>query len=405
MRHVSGAAQPPRGAYDVDVVILALDRAEDTVAAIHSALAQTGVSRHVIVVDQGSRPEALARLAEAVHGRCDATLVALERNMGVPGGRNRGTAFGHGRIIAGLDNDAEFGSPDTLARMEAALAAEPALAALGCRIVIHATGEDDLLSWGYPLARMNRAGGTFETATFVGAGHAIRRAAWEEAGGYDESLFFCWEEYDFSLRAIARGWKIRYRGDIVVRHKVSPERRVSWSGERWFHFVRNRLYIGRKSGQSWLSLTPRMAAYCLKAVWNGYPRDTLRAIGAAIGMSRGARKVLLTPAARDYLRRTDQGHRGGLLTRLRHEVLAVLPGTGQHVADHPDLQALGLQNGGFQSLGFQGGGFQGGGLRSGGFQGVDLPGGGLQATEASIRAIRPGGRGPASAAAMHSASS
>jgi hypothetical protein len=33
--------------------------------------------------------------------------------------------------------------------------------------------------------------------TFVGAGHAIQRVAWEQASGYDDSLFFCWEEYDF----------------------------------------------------------------------------------------------------------------------------------------------------------------------------------------------------------------
>ena len=56
-RHIAGAMGPPRGEYDADVVILALDRAEETVAAIRSALAQTGVSHHVLVVDQGSRPE------------------------------------------------------------------------------------------------------------------------------------------------------------------------------------------------------------------------------------------------------------------------------------------------------------------------------------------------------------
>ena len=125
IRHVAGAERPPSVAYDADVVILALDRAEETEAAIRSALGQTGVSRHVIVVDQGSRPEALARLAEAVHGRDDATLVALDRNLGVPGGRNLGTGLGHGRIIAGLDNDAVFGSPDTLARMVAGVRRRP----------------------------------------------------------------------------------------------------------------------------------------------------------------------------------------------------------------------------------------------------------------------------------------
>ena len=75
VRHVSGAEQPPCGEYDADIVILALDRAEDTVAAIRSALSQTGVSRHVTVVDQGSQPKTLALLAETVRGRNDASLI------------------------------------------------------------------------------------------------------------------------------------------------------------------------------------------------------------------------------------------------------------------------------------------------------------------------------------------
>jgi GT2 family glycosyltransferase len=355
--HVAGAERPPSAAYDFDVVILALDRAEETVGAIHSALRQTGVSRHVIVVDQGSRPGNLARLAEAVNGRNDATLIALDHNIGVPGGRNLGAAQGWGRIIVGLDNDAEFGSPDTLLRIAAGFDADPDLAALGCRIVVDATGEDDLSSWGYPAALLTRSQATFEAATFVGAGHAIRRAAWDDAGGYDARLFFCWEEYDFCLRAIARFWRVRYRGDIVVRHKVSSERRVTWSGDRWFHFVRNRIYIGRKSGASWLVLAPRMAGYLVKAARNGCLRDTPRALWAAFRMAQNVERRPLPPVARDYLYRVDGRWRGSPLTRWRREVLAALPGTG------------------------------------------------AQATEASIRAITSADGGPASAAAMHSASS
>ena len=356
MRHIAGAEQPPSPDYDVDVVILALDRAEETAAAIRSALAQTGVSRHVVVVDQGSRPEALALLAETIRDRDDATLVALDYNYGVPGGRNVGTSIGFGRIIVGLDNDAAFDRPETLARMKAAFDADPDLGALGCRIVIDQTGRDDVLSWGYPAALIPRAAETFESATFVGAGHAIRREAWDDAGGYDPDLFFCWEEYDFCLRAIAHFWRVRYRGDLVIRHKVSPERRVSWTGDRWFHYVRNRIYIGRKSGQSWLELTPRMLGYCVKAARNGCLRDTPRALWAAVQMARGVTRAKLPPVARDYLYRTDIAWRGGWFTRLRKEVLAALPGTGQ-------------------------------------------------ATEASIRAITSGEGGPASAAMTHSASS
>lgn len=312
VQHIAGTVGAPDGDYDADVVILALDRAEETLAAIRSALAQTGVSRHLFVVDQGSQPDVLAQLAALIAGRDDATLVTLDRNYGVAGGRNRGSALGHGRIIFGLDNDAEFADGTTLARAVAALDSDPALAAIGCRIVLPAAGADDLSSWGYPVRLLPRAAETFDAITFVGAGHAIRRAAWVACGGYDDALHFCWEEFDFCLRAIEQGWHIRYRGDIVVRHKVSAERRVVWSGTRWFHFVRNRLYIARKWSGGWLPLLPRYLFYLIKGARNGLLSQTLRALPAAIRLSSGAVSERHSASAREYLRLNDAMHRASV---------------------------------------------------------------------------------------------
>jgi GT2 family glycosyltransferase len=328
------------------VVILALDRPAETRAAIASALSQTGVLRHVFVVDQGSRPEALAQLAHVIGPRTDATLVSLQINHGVAAGRNVAASLGHGRIIVALDNDAEFADGTTLARMVSALDAEPDLAAIAARIVVHATGGDDLSSWGYPLALLPMAARSFETVTFVGAGHAIRRAAWDAAAGYDAALFFCWEEYDFCLRAIDRGWRVRYRGDIVVRHKVSAEQRVAWAGDRWFYFVRNRLYIERKWKASWLALAPRISGYLMRGVRNGHLRPTLRAITAAAALARRVQRVSLSPAAQDYLTRNDRAHRGSLLRRLRREVLRPLSAAvhaGPSVAGHIRTRQAPLQ--------------------------------------------------------------
>ena len=265
-RHIAGAAGPPPGEYDADVVILSFDRPEETLAAINSALAQTGVSRHVFIVDQGSRPENLARLAAVVAGRQDATLVALDHNHGVAGGRNRGSALGHGRVIFGLDNDAEFADTTTLARAVAALDGDPTWprsVAASC--------------WASRTRTTCRPGAIRAAFCRVRASHSTRspssapdtRSAAPHGTGYDEALFFCWEEFDFCLRAIERGWRIRYRGDIAVHHKVSPEQRVAWSGTRWFHFVRNRLYIERKWGAGWFGLLPRLAFYLLKGARNG----------------------------------------------------------------------------------------------------------------------------------------
>jgi GT2 family glycosyltransferase len=325
IRFVAGSSPVDATDHDADVILLTLQRTEESLAAIASALAQVGVSRHLFVLDQGSTPAALDRLAAAVAGRRDASLYRSERNLGVGGGRNALSALGRGRVIAALDNDAEFADARTLAGMVAALDADAGLAAIGCRIVSHATGRDDLSSWGYPSRLLARAGERFDAVTFVGAGHAIRRTAWQAAGGYDPALFFCWEEYDFCLRAIALGWRVGYCGDLVVRHKVSAEQRLGWSEQRWRRFVRNRLHIERKCGSGWPALLPRIGGYLVKGTRHGLLAATLSGIAEAAAMPLPPSRAPLSPEARTYLRRHDRDHRGGLWQRWRTDVLGRLP--------------------------------------------------------------------------------
>ena len=113
---------------------------------------------------------------------------------------------------------------------------------------------------------------------------------------------------------------------------MSGVHRFAWSGTRWFHFVRNRLYIEMKYGAPWPSLLPRFLAYQAKGARNGVLAQGLRAGPAALRLAADFRPppgqeglYRLTPAAREYLARNDAAHRGGLLDRVRREVLATLP--------------------------------------------------------------------------------
>ncbi len=322
LRRTAGSP-PPLGGYDADIVILALNRQDDTIEAINSALNQRGGTFHITVLDQGSSPGMLRELRKLFAHHPNFSLYESETNLGVPGGRTAAAALGHGQVIVSLDNDAVFATPWVTANALRLFHRAPDVAAVGFNVLAADGIHPDQTSWGYPKAILPRFKEQFDTTTFVGAGHAIRRAAWAAAGGYDSSLFFTWEEYDFCLRAIALNWRIIYAGTLAVIHKVSPEARLCWNGQRMQYFVRNRLIIGRKWGASWLALSPRILGYmicakrlgCLQAGWAG--------VKAAYNSATPRQKM--PKAMRRYIYRNETKRRGSWLDRVRLEIFSPAP--------------------------------------------------------------------------------
>jgi GT2 family glycosyltransferase len=319
LRHTAGAL-PPLEAYDADIIILSLDRQDDTIAAINSALAQRGGVFHVIVLDQGSSPAMVRQLRSQFSRSANFALYESASNLGVPGGRTAAAALGHGQFIVSLDNDAVFETPWVVAKALRLFRQSPDLAAIGFNILAADGKQPDKASWGYPKAMLPRFRESFDTTTFVGAGHAIRRCAWTAAGGYDPKLFFTWEEYDFCLNAIALGWRITYAGRLAVIHKVSAEARISWNSQRMHYFVRNRLIISRKWGTPWLALVPRILIYlfqaarsnCLEAAWAGVKAAYCEPSPPVRRMPKEMRR---------YIRRNETHRRGSWFDRIRMELL------------------------------------------------------------------------------------
>lgn len=271
---------------EVDVIILSLNRVDDTIAAIESALSQQDVEVRVQVVDQGSDADQVRTLKEFATGRENLVIKYLERNIGVPGGRNMASALGRAEFIVALDNDAVFADETVLARTAAYLGARPELGAIGFRILNFYTGEDDHTSWGYASGLWERRGEEFAARNFIGAGHAIRRSAFEATGGYDEKLFFCWEELDLSLRMLNLGYRINYCPAVAIRHKVSPEARVRWSENRFYYTLRNRIYIHYKSGSSLSRIARYTVGAVLKGIRNGFLRQSIKGVLDAVRLCR-----------------------------------------------------------------------------------------------------------------------
>ncbi len=273
---------PPAGPYDADIIILTRNRLADTLEAVDSALAQQRVRFHISVLDQGSDKAVQIEFTNAFKNHRNFGYYIVAENLGVAGGRNFLSSLGHGKIIIGLDNDATLANAFIAAGAVEAFDQMPALGALGFKILSEDGIHLDEVSWGYPAGLKKHCHKRFDTTTFVGAGHAIRRTTWSAVGGYDADLFFTWEEYDFALRAIAAGWTIKCDGSLAVIHKVAREARVQWSWDRTQLFIRNRLILARKWNLSWAKLSPRIFVYLVKAARNRRLMPALSGLAAAI---------------------------------------------------------------------------------------------------------------------------
>jgi GT2 family glycosyltransferase len=265
----------------VDIVILSWDRVTDTIEAVRSAITQRGISQTIIVVDQGTATQELARLRHFCQEFSNVKLLTNSRNTGVPAGRNQAAKIGSSEYIVSLDNDAIFKDEYQVQKAVQLLQSDDKLAGLAFRIKIYSDDSDDRVSWPYPREISVWADRSFAVGQVVGAGHIFRRSAFERVSGYDPLLFFMHEELDLGLRLLNAGFTLQYTPLVCVRHKLSPDRRPDYNRERFYYHARNLLYIGCKTlPLHWAVL--RGLALLIDGVRLGRAVVVIQAIGGAL---------------------------------------------------------------------------------------------------------------------------
>ena len=258
----------PKSGFDVSIVIVSHDDAEDLPLSIASALAQRGVAVETVVVDtasaDGSR-EVARKFAP------QANLIALPENVGFAAAMNAGIDATSGRYVLALNPDCRL-EPDFAAVLAARLDERPDVAAASGRIY-RAEGKD--LS---PTDRLDSAGirftptgrhfdrgseelaaGRFEKEEEVagpsGAAGFYRREALASAristGYFDSDFFLYREDADLAWRLSKLGWKSLYLPQAVAYHRRRnlPQRRREMSAAANFHSVKNR-FVLRINNQS-----------------------------------------------------------------------------------------------------------------------------------------------------------
>ena len=265
----------------VSIVVVAHDSAADLPLALTSAVAQSGVSTEVLVVDNASRD---ASGAVAAFYAPRVRVLALAQNVGFAAAMNAGIAATSGRYVLSLNPDCRL-APDFASALVRRMDARPDAGSASGRIY-RAVGPRL-----EPTSRLDSTGMVFtasgrhfdrgseeeaegryvaeeEVAGTTAAAGLYRREALESAkisSGYFDSDFFLYrEDADLAWRLARLGWKCLYVPSAVAWHRRTnlPQGRRRQSAEANRHSVKNRFLLrinNQSAGEFWRTLVPTLA--------------------------------------------------------------------------------------------------------------------------------------------------
>jgi GT2 family glycosyltransferase len=212
---------------------------------LRACLASLPDGLDVWVVDNGSTDGSGAMVRSSYP---NVRIVESERNLGFGGAVNlvaRSTSTPW-LVIANADVAIE---PDALDALLAAAQADPQAGAVAPRLVLPdgSTQHSVLAFPTVPFSALFALGvagdrlcapGRWDAARArrvpwaIAALLLVRRAAWEDAGGFDERQWMYAEDLDLGWRLRRAGWKTRYEPRAVVHHHSAASTAARWGDER-----------------------------------------------------------------------------------------------------------------------------------------------------------------------------
>ena len=249
---------------------------------------QTLQDFEVLLVDNGSEDGSQAHVKAEYP---EVKLIENGENLGFTGACIKGYEAAVGQFIILLNNDTET-EPDWLEKLLAGFEQTGVGSVIGKillfdeRGTLHTAG-DFVRVDGSPGNRgvWQKDEGQFDQPEFImsgcGAAVAYRREALEQVGFLDDSFYFSCEDVDLGWRLNLAGWRVLYKPDAVIYHKV----KASSSALASYYDKRNQLYL----------------------IWKNYPAGLLRkhwriVMGQQLKLTREALVHWRGEAARASLR-------------------------------------------------------------------------------------------------------
>jgi glycosyltransferase involved in cell wall biosynthesis len=256
---------------EVSVIIPCFNYARFLPDAVASLIAQTFENWELIIVDDGSTDESVmaARMQMARHPDRHIRLFQ-QPNAGPATARNTGAARAAGEYVLFLDAD-DMLAPALLDRATAILRERPEVGFVYSGMQLFGQDRHEWPSVPFSMRLL-------ALDNYVPPHALVRRAAWQQVGGFDAARsLWAFEDWDFWLRVAAAGWNGWHIAEPLVRYRRhgrslsdAVQRAYEWDVRAQLICKHPRLY-GRR-------LAAWAAARCAR---RGLPSPAARTVGAA----------------------------------------------------------------------------------------------------------------------------
>ncbi|MES2209897.1 MAG: glycosyltransferase family A protein [Chloroflexota bacterium] len=199
----------------VSVVIPCFGQAEYLPEAVSSVIRQTFEDWEIVIVDDGSTDDTAAVAERLIRSNPESRIQLLrQENRGLAGARNAGIAKSTGRFILPLDAD-DMLEPTMLARTVDLLMVHPEvgiaytdLRRFGAedRVESAADFDPDLIAEANQLNYCS----------------LFRRGIWCAARGYNPNMVYGYEDWDFWVACVERGYVARRIPEPLFLYRVRP---------------------------------------------------------------------------------------------------------------------------------------------------------------------------------------
>jgi GT2 family glycosyltransferase len=209
------------------VIVVCWNSADVIERCLSQLLAQDYEHYEIVLVDDGSLDETV-EVAEGSLSSGKLTIVRSPLNRGCPHARNLGLKHANGEVIAFIDADG-FAAPGWLRHIVEQFACDARVGGVASTVFMEANplvlngagGIVNRQGWAADLS-MNvpyeRAEPVSEVLYPMGCGMAVRRAAVERVGPFDDRMLNYYDDVDYGIRVWRAGYRVVVARDAWIDH-------------------------------------------------------------------------------------------------------------------------------------------------------------------------------------------